>query len=201
MALPLGVPLSVGCEMDDQQADDEGAQSGQCRDDHSGCHRGSPFLSINPTASVVKLIAIEAKPNCGSIGLPATNRSSRGKTATLCDAPNGRGGAWADDGTIVFSPNNAAQIRLLRVSSAGGMPQAVADLAEGETTQRWPQILPRGRGVLYSSAPTQTAWEMASLVVLPDRDNVFLICILTGRGSRFRRTSRRPSGATKWCSS
>ncbi len=90
-----------------------------------------------------------------------------GAAVTLCDAPNGRGGTWADDGTIVFTPDNTVQVRLLRVSSAGGTPQPVTTLAPGETTQRWPQMLPGGKALLYSGAPTQTAWEDASLVVQP----------------------------------
>ena len=41
-----------------------------------------------------------------------------GAAVTLCDAPNGRGGAWSEDGTIVFLPNTVGS--LMRVSSAGG---------------------------------------------------------------------------------
>ncbi len=88
-----------------------------------------------------------------------------GAAATLCDAPNGRGGWWADDGTIVFTPNNTPQTRLLRVSSAGGTPQPVTMLASGEVTQRWPQVLPGGRAVLYSSGATTNTWESANIVV------------------------------------
>jgi protein kinase-like protein/WD40 repeat protein len=88
-----------------------------------------------------------------------------GAVVTLCDAPNGRGGWWADDGTIVFTPNNTPQARLLRVSSAGGTPQALTMLASAEVTQRWPQVLPSGRAVLYSSSATTNTWESANIVV------------------------------------
>jgi len=90
-----------------------------------------------------------------------------GAAVTLCDAPNGRGGTWGEDGTIVFTPNNTARVRLLRVSSTGGTPQPLTTLAQGETTQRWPQVLPGGTAVLYASAPTQTEWEDGSIVVQP----------------------------------
>jgi hypothetical protein len=43
----------------------------------------------------------------------------------------------------------------------------VTTLAQGETTQRWPQILPGGKALLYTVAPTQVAWEDASIVVQP----------------------------------
>ena len=91
-----------------------------------------------------------------------------GAAFTLCDAPTGRGGTWGEDGTIVFTPDNVTQVRLLRVPSAGGTPQPVATLSQGEATQRWPQMLPGGKALLYASAPTtNSAWEDASLVVQP----------------------------------
>ncbi len=87
-----------------------------------------------------------------------------GSVVTLCDAPNGRGGAWGEDGTIVFLPNTAGS--LMRVSSAGGMPEPLTSLAEGEFTQRWPQVLPGGKAVLFSGGGVAAgAWDDASLVV------------------------------------
>ncbi len=62
------------------------------------------------------------------------------------------GGAWADDGTITFSPNvSAGSSFLWRVSSAGGKPEPLTTLVEGETLHRWPQMLPGGKAVLYTS--------------------------------------------------
>src|SRR5262249_27038702 len=47
-----------------------------------------------------------------------------GKSAqVLCDAPNGRGGTWNHEGTILFSP--AGNGGLYRVSSTGGTPLEV----------------------------------------------------------------------------
>ena len=62
-----------------------------------------------------------------------------GAAVTLCDAPSGRGGAWGEDGTIVFSPDQTPGTSLLRVSSAGGTPEPLTSLAEGEVTQLWPR--------------------------------------------------------------
>src|SRR5207245_7857752 len=75
-----------------------------------------------------------------------------GAAVTLCDVPDGRGGSWGDDGTIVFTPNNRAA--LSKVSSAGGTPQPLTtlDKQEGEITQRWPQVLPGGKAVLFTSS-------------------------------------------------
>jgi serine/threonine protein kinase len=88
-----------------------------------------------------------------------------GGAVTLCDAPEDRGGAWSDDGTIVF----AAQSRgiLSRVSSAGGTPQPVSSLVDGEVSHRWPQVLPGGKAVLFTSGGAGISYDDASLVVQP----------------------------------
>jgi serine/threonine-protein kinase len=88
-----------------------------------------------------------------------------GAVVALADAPNGRGGAWAADGTIVFTPNNTQAVRLQRVSSGGGMAQPLLPLAQGETTQRWPQLLQDGALVLFTSSPVTAPWDDANIVV------------------------------------
>jgi Tol biopolymer transport system component len=90
-----------------------------------------------------------------------------GVAVSLCDAPNDRGGAWSEDGTIVFAPDNKSGTSLLRVPSAGGTPALLTSLAEGEVTQRWPQMLPNGKAVLFTSSPTNTTHDDANLVVQP----------------------------------
>jgi serine/threonine protein kinase len=74
-----------------------------------------------------------------------------GAAVTLCDAPSGRGGSWAEDGTIAFTPNGTPGTMLLRVSAAGGKPEPLIRLAENEQLQRWPQFLTGGRAVLFTS--------------------------------------------------
>ena len=77
-----------------------------------------------------------------------------GAPVTLCDAPNARGGSWGDDGSIVFTPDNRGT--LFKVSSAGGTPQPLATLDKqtSENTQRWPQVLPGSKTVLFTSSDT-----------------------------------------------
>ena len=74
-----------------------------------------------------------------------------GPTVSLCDAPQGRGGAWSRDNVIVF--NDGTGQALQRVSSAGGQAVAVSvlDAAYGETGHRWPRFLPDGRHFLYTA--------------------------------------------------
>ena len=92
-----------------------------------------------------------------------------GAPIALCDAPNGRGGTWGADGTIVFTPTNGANIGLLRVSSAGGKPEPLIPLEEGEVTQRWPQLLPGGGAVLYTSNTAVGAGVVANANIVVHR--------------------------------
>jgi Tol biopolymer transport system component len=68
---------------------------------------------------------------------------------TLCDAPEGRGGAWSRDGVIVFSPN--LEEAIYRVPAAGGQASPVTTLKRErqQTSHRWPDFLPDGRHFLY----------------------------------------------------
>jgi WD40-like Beta Propeller Repeat len=65
---------------------------------------------------------------------------------------------------------------LMRVSSGGGTPEAFTTLAEGETTHRYPQVLPAGRGVLYTGAASGSNFDNANVVVqpLPDGERKIL---------------------------
>ena len=72
---------------------------------------------------------------------------SGGATLTLFDAPNGRGATWGPNETIVFTP--ALDEGLWQVSAAGGEPQKLTTLQEGETSHRWPHFLPEGNAVLF----------------------------------------------------
>jgi serine/threonine-protein kinase len=86
-----------------------------------------------------------------------------GGAFTICDAPNGRGGAWNPDGTIVFSPDSRDVTPLMRVSSDGGTSQAMTALEAGEISHRWPQLLPGGKGVLFTAS--SGSYEDANLVI------------------------------------
>jgi eukaryotic-like serine/threonine-protein kinase len=67
----------------------------------------------------------------------------------FCSAENFASGAWGDDGNIIAALRT--QGGLSRVSSAGGTPAAVTELAEGETMHRWPQVLPGSDAVLFTA--------------------------------------------------
>ena len=90
-----------------------------------------------------------------------------GGVVTLCDVPAGRGGTWADDDTIIYSPANTPGVTLMRVSAAGGTPDRLTTIEQGEVTQRFPQILAGGKAVLFMSHNTTGGYEDANIIVQP----------------------------------
>ena len=114
-----------------------------------------------------------------------------GEAVALCDVPNGRGGTWADDGTIVFQADAVAGSSLMRVSSAGGKAEPFVKPADSATSVRWPQVLPGGRAILYT-AGASGGFEDANIVVQPlpsgtpkvvQRDGYYAHYLPSGLGS------------------
>jgi serine/threonine protein kinase/Tol biopolymer transport system component len=93
-----------------------------------------------------------------------------GAPIVVADALSGRGGTWAPDGTIVFQADNQPKRPLSRVSANGGQAVALAALAEGEITEVWPQVLPSGRTLIYTSSVVAGAYNDANVMgrLLPD---------------------------------
>ena len=75
-----------------------------------------------------------------------------GTAMRICEAPDMRGGSWGDDGNIVFTPSTLSP--LYRVSAKGGTPEAITKLTAGESTHRYPQVLPGSRAVVFAAAAT-----------------------------------------------
>jgi serine/threonine-protein kinase len=92
-----------------------------------------------------------------------------GAAVTICDIENSppRGASWGEDDSIVFNPFADAWMPLLRVRSAGGKPEPISTLDEGEVSHRWPQILPGAKAVLYAAFGTQGGIDAANIVAQP----------------------------------
>ena len=71
-----------------------------------------------------------------------------GTVVSLCDAPDGRGGSWASNDTIYFTPIGSGGT-VFAVSASGGVPWSVAEVDVGDQW-RWPDVLPGGRGLLWN---------------------------------------------------
>jgi serine/threonine protein kinase/Tol biopolymer transport system component len=92
-----------------------------------------------------------------------------GSAITLCDATAGRGGSWGEDGNIIAALSNNGS--LSRIPSSGGPPTSVTDLQNGERTHRWPQILPGGKAVLFTTSTTTSAFDAANVEVMSLADH------------------------------
>jgi eukaryotic-like serine/threonine-protein kinase len=78
---------------------------------------------------------------------------SGGAVQKVCDAANGRGGAWSRTGAIVFAPNPYSP--LFKVSADGGVPEAATklDATGGLNSHRFPCFLPDGKHFIYTVLP------------------------------------------------
>ncbi len=94
-----------------------------------------------------------------------------GAPIVLCDEDTWHGGgSWGSDGFIVFT--KAIYAGLWRVPDSGGMPEMLTepDASDGELGHWWPQLLPGGREVLFTSYRTPV-----------DRARVMVYSLETGR--------------------
>ena len=74
---------------------------------------------------------------------------SGGLPEVIADAPQGRGGSWGANGTIVFTPNASGTVH--KVVDTGGEAENITsfDAGRGENAHYWPQILPDGERFLF----------------------------------------------------
>lgn len=110
----------------------------------------------------------------------------------LCAAPAARGGSWGDDGNIIATLSVPGA--LSRIPSAGGAPTAITmlDQSHGEVTQRWPQLLPGGKAVLFTSHTTTGAYDGASIMAVSLANHRAKTLL---SGGTFGRYIAAPSGA------
>ena len=100
-------------------------------------------------------------------------------TVTALDGGS-RGATWAPEETIIFATNNPAT-GLQRVSAAGGEPTMITqpNRDRGEADHLWPEILPGGRGVLFTITAASGGLDAAQIAVL-DLDTGAQTIVLRG---------------------
>jgi serine/threonine-protein kinase len=101
-----------------------------------------------------------------------------GQVRTLCDTDPGADriarhqlgvigatGSWGTQDVIIFSP--PASGPLYAVPASGGEPSEATrlDTARGEVLHRWPQFLPDGEHVLFTSATRHDDFENATILL------------------------------------
>jgi serine/threonine-protein kinase len=89
-----------------------------------------------------------------------------GSAITLCAVGYAGGGSWGEDGDIIA----ALPRGLSRIPSSGGEPTPLTDSPSGEFIDRWPQILPGGKAVLFTAATTGT-FDTANIEVMSLADH------------------------------
>jgi hypothetical protein len=96
--------------------------------------------------------------------LKKTNTSG-GAVTTLCDAPAGRGGTWAEDDTIVAALDT--RVGLSSLSAGGGpvTPFTRLNPERREASHCWPRYVPGGKGVIFSAAMDPAYWRSADVAV------------------------------------
>ena len=106
-------------------------------------------------------------------------------TITRFDAGS-RGATWALDDSIIFATTNSTT-GLLRVSAAGGTPVVLTapDRAGGEADHFWPEMLPDGRGVLFTITGRQTGLDAAQIAVLDLRSGTRKLLVRGGSHARY----------------
>jgi eukaryotic-like serine/threonine-protein kinase len=77
-----------------------------------------------------------------------------GEAQILADAPDNRGASWGSQGSIAFVPTIGP---IEQVSDAGGSPQPLTHLEDGEFDHIWPTFLPNSKAVLFSLAANAIA--------------------------------------------
>jgi eukaryotic-like serine/threonine-protein kinase len=85
-----------------------------------------------------------------------------GAPISLCALTRFRGASWGTDDNIIFT-DNAGGLSL--IPAAGGQPQAfiTPERTKGETQYTWPEVLPDGRAVLFTTGPSVEAARIGIL--------------------------------------
>jgi Tol biopolymer transport system component/predicted Ser/Thr protein kinase len=88
---------------------------------------------------------------------------SGGAAVTLDNALQPSGASWGSQGTIAFVPTFNGVLQQL--PDAGGTPQPLTRFEKGVLTQRWPELLPGGKAVIFAAGATAFNFTNAQVAV------------------------------------
>ena len=88
---------------------------------------------------------------------------SGGGAVALGDSSTGAGASWGSQGIIAYSPGGVSALQ--QVPEVGGAAQPLARLEKGEITHRWPEFLPGGKTILFTTSPTLVNWSNARVAL------------------------------------
>jgi serine/threonine protein kinase len=107
-----------------------------------------------------------------------------GSIVVVCPATIGAGAAWGENGQIITSLGLGEPLK--QVPAAGGDPVPLTDLSAGERTHRWPQILPGGKAVLFTTSKSLSGYDASNIE----------IATLQGPGEKIARRKTLIQGGT-----
>jgi serine/threonine protein kinase/Tol biopolymer transport system component len=96
-------------------------------------------------------------------------RIDGGDPVALCDAPAGRGASWGEDGSIIAALDS--QVGLSQVQPEVGKVISLTELSLGEVSHRWPQVLPGGNAVLFTTNSGFGNYDGAGIAVVSLEDH------------------------------
>ena len=109
-----------------------------------------------------------------------------GAPVTLFTTSGTRGATWASDDEIIFASLDP-EIGLQRIPAAGGTPTPLTrvDRERGEQNHWWPEMLPDGRGVLFTIIRQSGGLDAADIAVLDLRAGITKVLVRGGTHARY----------------
>ena len=101
----------------------------------------------------------------------------------MVEIANPRGGSWDGDERIVLARGSTSSLG--RVAASGGEMQTVTEFRPGETSHRWPQVLPDGKGVLFTANSSNVGFDAANVVAVRPGERLGKIVVKGGTYGRY----------------
>jgi eukaryotic-like serine/threonine-protein kinase len=107
-------------------------------------------------------------------------------TLATLDGSGPRGATWGPDDTVIVATNSGAT-GLQRVDLASGRTTILTrpDRAQGESDHLWPELLPRGRAVLFTIAAVTGGLDAAQVAVLDLQTGTRTILVRGGHHAHY----------------
>ena len=90
---------------------------------------------------------------------------SGGGVSTISDSVAPRGASWGSQGTIAFGTSYIEYLQ--QVSDSGSAPQPLTRSEKGENAHGWPDFLPDGKAVLFSTGTSGIGFQNTEIAVQP----------------------------------
>jgi Tol biopolymer transport system component len=128
--------------------------------------RAMDGLEAKPVPGTERAINPFFSPDGQSLGFFAEGKLKKvpvngGLAQPLCDAVLPRGATWGDAGVVAFAPSGVSILQ--QVPELGGTPRPLTHLDKGEAGQRWPDFLPGGKVLLFTTGATVANWGGAKI--------------------------------------